>query len=130
MATVTAPIGFEGMGDWSQVASKARRFDEISPAFEEVAVGREARAREAEREGNEVTARESYLVASIYYGVAQWPIDEINDRNRALNAKKAIRVMPRARITRSNALKSRWARTSCQLGCRAAPDLNGRRLIT
>src|SRR3954468_3222706 len=86
MATVTAPIGFEGMGDWSQVATKARRFDEISPAFEEVAAGREARAREAEKEGNEVTARESYLVAAIYYGVAQWPIDEVNERNRTLNA--------------------------------------------
>ena len=33
-------------------------------------------------------ARESYLVASIYYGVAQWPIDEINERNLTLNAKK------------------------------------------
>ena len=88
MATVTAPIGFEGMGDWAVVAGKAKRFDDISPSFEEVAAGREARAREAEQLGNEVTARESYLVASIYYGVAQWPIDEINDRNLALNAKK------------------------------------------
>jgi pimeloyl-ACP methyl ester carboxylesterase len=88
MSTVTAPIGFEGMGDWSLVAAKARRFDDISPSFEEVAAGREARACEAEADGNEVTARESYLVASIYYGVAQWPIDEINERNLALNAKK------------------------------------------
>ncbi|HEY6604653.1 MAG TPA: alpha/beta hydrolase, partial [Xanthobacteraceae bacterium] len=88
MATVTAPIGFEGMGDWAVVASKAKRFDDISPSFEEVAAGREARAHEAEQQGNEITARESYLVASIYYGVAQWPIDEINDRNLALNAKK------------------------------------------
>ncbi len=88
MGTVTAPIGFEGMGDWAVVAGKAKRFDEISPSFEEVAAGREARAREAERNSNEVTARESYLVASIYYGVAQWPIDEINERNLELNAKK------------------------------------------
>ena len=88
MSTVTAPIGFEGMGDWAVVASKAKRFDDISPSFEDVAAGREARAREAEQDGNEVTARESYLVASIYYGVAQWPIDEINERNLALNAKK------------------------------------------
>lgn len=58
MSTVTAPIGFEGMGDWAQVAAKAKRFDEISPAFEEVAAGREARAREARASGNEVTARE------------------------------------------------------------------------
>ena len=86
--TVTAPIGFEGMGDWAVVASKAKRFDDISPSFEDVAAGREARAREAEQNGNEVTARESFLVASIYYGVAQWPIDEINERNLALNARK------------------------------------------
>jgi dipeptidyl aminopeptidase/acylaminoacyl peptidase len=70
------------------VASKAKRFDDISPSFEEVAAGRHARAQEAEESGHQVTARESYLVASIYYGVAQWPIDEINERNRALNAKK------------------------------------------
>jgi len=88
MATVTAPIGFEGMGDWAIVAGKAKRFDDISPSFEEVAAGREARAHEAEQQGNEITARECYLVASIYYGVAQWPIDEINERNLTLNARK------------------------------------------
>jgi len=88
MATVTAPIGFEGMGDWSLVASKAKRFDDITPSFAEVAAGREARAREAEQFGNEVTARESFLVASIYYGVAQWPINEISELNLQLNAKK------------------------------------------
>ena len=87
-STVTAPIGFEGMGDWAIVAAKAKRYDDISPSFEEVAAGRELRAREAEAAGNEVTARESYLVASIYYGVAQWPLDEINERNLALNSQK------------------------------------------
>ena len=88
MATVTAPLGFEGMGDWAVVASKAKRYDDISPSFAEVAAGRERRAREAEQFGREVTAREAYLVASIYYGVAQWPIDEISERNLELNAKK------------------------------------------
>lgn len=88
MSTVTAPIGFEGMGDWALVASKAKRFDEITPAFAEVAAGREARAREAENAGYEVTARESYLAASIYYGVAQWAIDDITDYNLELNARK------------------------------------------
>jgi len=88
MATVTAPIGFEGMGDWAVVAGKAKRFDDISPSFEDVAAGREVRAREAAQDGNDVTARESFLVAAIYYGVAQWPIDEINERNLSLNARK------------------------------------------
>lgn len=88
MGMATAPIGFEGMGDWSLVTSKVKRFDDISPSFAEVAAGREARAREAEKQGDEVTAREAYLVASLYYGIAQWPIDEISERNLELNAKK------------------------------------------
>jgi pimeloyl-ACP methyl ester carboxylesterase len=84
----TAPVGFEGMGDWSQVCSKVKRFDDISPSFAEIAAGRERRAREAEQRGEEVTAREAYLVAAIYYGIAQWPIDDITERNLELNAKK------------------------------------------
>ena len=88
MGMATAPVGFEAMGDWSQVVAKAKRFDEITPSFTEIAALREMRAREAERGGDEVTARESYLVASIYYGIAQWPIDEVSEQNLALNAKK------------------------------------------
>jgi dienelactone hydrolase len=88
MGMATAPVGFEGMGDWSQVVAKAKRFDEITPAFVEVAAHREMRAREAAKRGDEVTARESYLVASIYYGIAQWPFDDVNERNLELNAKK------------------------------------------
>src|ERR1700739_660690 len=72
MATVTAPIGFEGMGDWAIVAGKAKRFDDISPSFEEVAAGREARAHEAEQQGNEVTERGRPLVGLTYYGGAQY----------------------------------------------------------
>ncbi len=88
MGMATAPVGFEGMGDWSQVVGKVKRFDDMSPSFAEIAAGREARAIEAEKAGDEITARESYLVAAIYYGIAQWPIDEICERNRELNAKK------------------------------------------
>ncbi|MFO1281567.1 MAG: alpha/beta hydrolase [Burkholderiales bacterium] len=88
MGMATAPVGFEGMGDWSLVSTKAKRYDEISPAFEEIAAGREARAREAEARGDEITARESYLVAALYYGIAQWPIDDVTERNLALNEKK------------------------------------------
>lgn len=88
MGMATAPVGFEAMGDWSQAVAKAKRFDEITPTFSEIAAHREMRAREAERNGDEVTARESYLVASIYYGISQWPIDEVSELNLTLNAKK------------------------------------------
>src|SRR5260370_41029314 len=76
MATVTAPIGFEAMGDWAVVAGKAKRFDDISPSLEEVAARRRARAHEAEAHGHEGKDREPCLAAPIYYCVAQWPIDE------------------------------------------------------
>jgi pimeloyl-ACP methyl ester carboxylesterase len=42
----------------------------------------------SEDAGDEVSARESYLVAAIYYGIAQWPLDEISARNRHLNGRK------------------------------------------
>jgi dipeptidyl aminopeptidase/acylaminoacyl peptidase len=88
MAVTVAPSGFEGIGDWNVIARSIRRYDEITPGFVAGAERREFRAREAESRGDLVTARESYLIASIYYGVAQWPIDEANDLNRELNRKK------------------------------------------
>jgi pimeloyl-ACP methyl ester carboxylesterase len=88
MGMATAPVGFEGMGDWSQAVARAKRYDELTPSFREIAAHRETRAKEAEQAGDEITARESYLVAAIYYGIAQWPIYEISDLNLELNAKK------------------------------------------
>ncbi len=88
MAVLTAPVGFEALGDWSVVAARAKRFDEITPAFADGGAKREARAREARARGDLITARESYLVAALYYGMAQWPIDEAFALNRDLDAKK------------------------------------------
>lgn len=88
MAVMTAPAGFEGIGDWAVVAGRAKRFDEITPAFTAGAGGREKRADEARARGDLVTARESYLVSALYYGMAQWPIDEVSDLNRELDARK------------------------------------------
>jgi pimeloyl-ACP methyl ester carboxylesterase len=88
MGMATAPVGFEAMGDWSQAVAKVKRLDEFSSGFAEIAALRERRARESEQNGDEISARESYLIASIYYGIAQWPIHEVNERNLELNAKK------------------------------------------
>ena len=88
MAVTVAPSGFEGMGDWAVAAKKVARFDDITPAFADGAARREARAREAAGRGEEITARESFLIAAIYYGVAQWPIDSASERNRELEAHK------------------------------------------
>lgn len=88
MAVTIAPSGFEGIGDWAVIASTVKRFDEITPGFRLGGQRREARARDAERQKNRVAARESYLIAAIYYGIAQWPIDEDSDLNKELNARK------------------------------------------
>lgn len=87
-AVTIAPSGMEGAGDWAVIAKTVHRFDEISPAFEAGAERREAKARAAAAAGDDVTARESFLIASIYYGNAQWPIDTVDARNRALDARK------------------------------------------
>lgn len=88
MAVTVAPSGFEGLGDWSVIASRVRRFDEITPGFAEGAERRQARATQALAQGDLITARESFLIASIYYGIAQWPIDEVSELNKALDANK------------------------------------------
>lgn len=90
MGVTTAPVGFEGVGDWATVAARAKRFDEITPAFTTGAASRETRAIEAKERGDLVTARESYLISALYYGQAQWPIDEVSDLNRELDAKKIM----------------------------------------
>ncbi len=88
MATTVAPSGFEGMGDWAVIANSVRRFDEITPGFQGGGEHREVRAREAEERGDTTTARESYLIAALYFGVAQWPIDEDCALNTHLNERK------------------------------------------
>ncbi len=88
MAVTVAPSGFEGLGDWAVIANSVKRFDEISPGFRAGGERREQRAREAEDRGEVVSARESYLIAAFYFGIAQWPIDEDNALNADLNARK------------------------------------------
>jgi dipeptidyl aminopeptidase/acylaminoacyl peptidase len=88
MAVTVAPSGFEGLGDWGVIASTVKRFDEISPGFRAGGERREQRAKEAEDRGELVSARESYLIAATYFGIAQWPIDEDNALNSELNARK------------------------------------------
>jgi pimeloyl-ACP methyl ester carboxylesterase len=88
MAVSVAPSGFEGIGDWAVIVASVKRYDEITPGFIAGAERRSERALRAEESGDVVTARESYLIAAIYYGVAQWPIDEINELNIELNARK------------------------------------------
>ncbi|MGE0748592.1 MAG: alpha/beta hydrolase family protein [Rhodospirillales bacterium] len=88
MAVTVAPSGFEGANDWAVTAASIKRYDEITPGFATHAGRRLERAAAAAASGDVITARESYLIAALYYGVAQWPIDEDSALNKDLNARK------------------------------------------
>jgi hypothetical protein len=61
---------------------------DIGPAFESTARRREAKARDAEADGNVVTARDNWYMAAIHYGAAEWPYDDSGKQHLALHAKK------------------------------------------
>ena len=83
-----APCGPEANADFAAIRERVKKYADISPAFENAARRREAKARAAERAGEHVTARQNFFIAAVQYAASQWPYDENNDRNLALNEKK------------------------------------------
>ncbi len=83
-----APIGFDGAADFAAIRQRVQKYADITPAFEATARRREAKAEEALKDGDKITARENYYMATIHWGAAQWPIDENSARNVFCNQKK------------------------------------------
>ena len=86
--TYNAPCGAEANADFAAIRARVQKFTDISPAFESTARRREAKARAAEDAGELVTARNNYFMAAIHYAASQWPYDENNEKNIALNKSK------------------------------------------
>ncbi len=82
------PCGPEANADFAGIRERVKKYADISPAFETAARRREAKARAAEAAGEHVTARNNYFYAAIHYAASQWPHDENNEKNLALNAAK------------------------------------------
>lgn len=82
------PCGPEATADFMGVRARAQKFNDISREFKRAAMRREAIAQHFEQEGRLVSARESYFIAALLYGSAQWPIFENSPENVALNQKK------------------------------------------
>jgi dienelactone hydrolase len=82
------PCGPEATFDFMGVRTRVQKFSDISREFGRAAVRREAIARRFEEEGRKVAARESYFIASLLYGSAQWPIFENTPENISFNNKK------------------------------------------
>ena len=82
------PCGMEASADFALIQQRVRKYADISPAFAAVARRREARAKAAEDQGWTVTARDSYFMAAVHWGAAQWPYHDNDDQNIALNERK------------------------------------------
>jgi len=87
-AYLSAPCGPEATADFAALRLRIQKLADASPAFEATARRREAKARAAEAADQPVTARDNYFMAAVHWGAAQWPIDEVDERNLFLNARK------------------------------------------
>jgi FrsA-like alpha/beta hydrolase family protein len=85
---VSSPCGMEGQADIHGVRERVKKMADIAPAFEAVAVRREAKAKAAEEAGSMVTARDNYFMAAVYWGAAQWPYDQNDEENVRCHLKK------------------------------------------
>jgi dienelactone hydrolase len=85
---LNAPCGIEANADFAGVRERVKKMADIGPAFATVARRREAKAKAAQTAGHLVTARDNYFMAAIHWGAAQWPYDQNDETNIALNEKK------------------------------------------
>jgi dienelactone hydrolase len=83
-----APCGTEASADFAAIRQRVKKFADIAIEFEAQARRREQRAIAAEQRRDVVTARESYFIAAIHWGAAQWPIQEANEQNHRYNQRK------------------------------------------
>jgi dienelactone hydrolase len=85
---LNAPCGVEANADFAGIRERVKKMADIGPAFAAVARRREAKAAAARAADHPVTARDNYFMAAIHWAAAQWPYDENDEANIALNQKK------------------------------------------
>src|SRR5687768_4960097 len=82
------PCGMEASADFEAIRGRVKKYEDLSPAFAATARRREAKAKAAEEQGSPVTARDSYFMAAVHWGAAQWPFHDNVDENIAMNERK------------------------------------------
>jgi dienelactone hydrolase len=85
---LNAPCGVEANADFAGIRERVKKMADIGPAFAAVARRREAKAEAARAADHPVTARDNYFMAAIHWAAAQWPYDQNDEANIALNQKK------------------------------------------
>jgi len=71
--------GPQGLADFRRAGARMNKFNDIGPQFGKAGLRREGIAKGFEDQGRLVSARDSYLIASLLYASAQWPYFEINE---------------------------------------------------
>jgi hypothetical protein len=85
---LSSPCGVEANADFAAIRTSVQKLADISPAFENIARRREAKARAAENDGYAITARDNWYMAAIHYGAAEWPYDDAGKKHIELHQKK------------------------------------------
>jgi len=108
---LSAPCGVEANADFAAIRARVQKMADIGPAFESTARRRETKARDAEADGNPVTARDNWYMAAIHYGAAEWPYDDSGKQHLALHAKKRDCYANYARRSKRSQSRSRADRS-------------------
>jgi pimeloyl-ACP methyl ester carboxylesterase len=76
IASKSRPAGAEAEAEFRAVAQRIKTYDDFHREFAAQAAKRERAARRFEAEGRTVAARENFLIASLLWSTACWPLHE------------------------------------------------------
>lgn len=82
------PCGIGALGDFLRVERNVKKYNDIAREYAAAGRRRQEGAENLERQGYTVAARESFYIASVLYGQAQWPIAEHTRQNHELEKRK------------------------------------------
>ena len=88
IAYTAGPCGPEANVDFNMVRQRVTKFSDMPREFAAAARRRQAVAEQYEKDGRFVAARESYFIAALLWGSAQWAIFENTPQNLEYNANK------------------------------------------
>ncbi|MEZ0095572.1 alpha/beta hydrolase [Streptacidiphilus sp. EB129] len=82
------PCGIGALGDFLRVERNVKKYNDIAREYSAAAKHRQENAEAMDEQGYTVAARESYYIASVLYGQAQWPIADHTRQNHELEKRK------------------------------------------
>lgn len=98
IAYTLGPCGPSATADFMGVRQRVQKFSDISREFERAATRRRLHAEQAMRDDRPVAARESYFIAALLYGSAQWPLFSHSEENTRLDDAKIACYQAYARL--------------------------------